>query len=128
VRALLDRQGDGARGELLDWLEAPEASHWEQAGKTLTQIGAVVADRLTPLGRRLLRYPVHPKLARVLLAAGEAGVATLACAMVALMESSGRKSRADDADLHRLGLDLVRRLRPLAGSARRRRLIGNSCG
>ncbi|HEY9855424.1 MAG TPA: ATP-dependent helicase HrpB [Stenomitos sp.] len=91
------------------WLTPPPRDRWQRAQERLMALGAVTPEhRLTPLGRRLLRYPLPPALARVLLAAQDSGQATLCAAMIALMEGSDRRSLADDGDLYRLGLDLVR--------------------
>ncbi len=91
------------------WLTPPPGDRWQRAQDRLLGLGAVTPEqRLTPLGRKILRLPLPPALARVLLAAQEAGHATLCAAMIALMEAADRRSLADDGDLYRLGLDLVR--------------------
>lgn len=93
----------------MTWLTPPPGDRWERALKRLIELGAV-EDRggVTPLGRRLLRLPLPPALAKVLAAAQEAGHATLASAMIALLEAGDRRMLAADGDLYRLGLDLVR--------------------
>lgn len=56
-------------GEMtLNWLTPPPPSAWQYALKTLRTIGAleVESDRLTDLGRRLSRLPVHPALAAMM--------------------------------------------------------------
>jgi ATP-dependent helicase HrpB len=65
----------------------------------------VAEGRITPLGRQLLRYPLTPPLARVLLAAGDQ--AALVAAMIALVEAADRRDIADEGDLFLLGLDLA---------------------
>lgn len=91
------------------WLTPPPGDRWQRAVDRLVSLGAVEPEHgLTPLGRRLLRFPLPPSLARVLLSAQEAGHATLCAAMIALMEAADRRSLSDDGDLYRLGLDLVR--------------------
>ena len=54
------------------WLEPPEPRALERAEQLLTDLGALSADgNITPLGRRMLAFPVHPRYARMLLAAEE---------------------------------------------------------
>ncbi|HEY3305902.1 MAG TPA: ATP-dependent helicase HrpB [Candidatus Binatia bacterium] len=55
------------------WLEAPDARALERAETLLTDLGAVdgVTGAITALGRRMLGFPVHPRYARMLLAAQE---------------------------------------------------------
>jgi len=94
--------------ERLEWLDPPPADRWEQTLSRLTELKALDASlRLTPLGKRLLRFPLPPALARVLLSAKDTGCATLAAAMVALLEAADRKSIADEGDLYRLGVALA---------------------
>lgn len=93
----------------LRWLDAPPGDRWERTQQRLRELKAVdETGKLTPLGRKLLRFPLPPALARVLLAAKESGCATLAAAMVALLEVADRRAIADEGDLYRLGLALVR--------------------
>jgi len=47
--------------------------------------GAQAAGRITALGRRMLRFPVHPRLARIVCEAEARGVAEPACAIAALV-------------------------------------------
>jgi ATP-dependent helicase HrpB len=53
------------------WLEAPEARALERAEMLLTDLGAIddTTGVITELGRRMLAFPVHPRYARMLLAA-----------------------------------------------------------
>ncbi|HEY4395914.1 MAG TPA: ATP-dependent helicase C-terminal domain-containing protein [Polyangia bacterium] len=58
--------------DALAWLEAPPAAAWGAARELLGRLGAVTAGgALTEVGRRMLRFPLHPRLAR-LAAEGEA--------------------------------------------------------
>ena len=69
------------------WLDAPEPQPLAQARATLASLGAVQADTgaITPLGRRLVRFPLHPRLARFLVAAGDLGLTARACLWAALI-------------------------------------------
>jgi ATP-dependent helicase HrpB len=48
----------------------------------LTRLGAIVGTRVTPLGHQMRRLPLHPRLARVLIAAGGAWEAAAACTLL----------------------------------------------
>ena len=76
--------------ESFPWLDPPEPDAVARSRATLEAIGALQpgssAAALTPLGRRLARIPVHPRLGRVLLEAADLGVVERAarwCAIVA---------------------------------------------
>ncbi|HPJ56543.1 MAG TPA: ATP-dependent helicase HrpB [Kiritimatiellia bacterium] len=56
------------------WLEPPEPRALERALTLLRDLGALdAAGDPTPLGLRMLSFPVHPRYARMLLAAAECG-------------------------------------------------------
>ncbi|WZO96985.1 ATP-dependent helicase HrpB [Isosphaeraceae bacterium EP7] len=69
------------------WFEAPPIERLDAARKFLADLGAV-DDRLgmiTPLGRRMLEFPAHPRLARLLIAASDAGFPREGAALAALL-------------------------------------------
>ena len=52
------------------WFEPPEPRALDRAEELLRDLGAVDRqDRLTPLGRKMASFPMHPRYARMLLAA-----------------------------------------------------------
>ena len=54
------------------FIDPPEPRYINDGYKLLEELGAVDADRrLTPLGRRLARLPIDPRIARMLLAGAE---------------------------------------------------------
>jgi ATP-dependent helicase HrpB len=53
------------------WLEPPDPKALENAEQLLTDLGAIAAGKLTSLGRRMLAFPIHPRFARMLVAAEE---------------------------------------------------------
>jgi ATP-dependent helicase HrpB len=57
------------------WLEAPDAPALERAEMLLSDLGAIgdTTGAITPLGRRMLAFPAHPRYARMLLAAHDYG-------------------------------------------------------
>jgi ATP-dependent helicase HrpB len=66
-----------------DWFEAPPAHAVDAALALLRRLGAVDASgALTPEGRELQRLPLHPRLGRILVAAGGAPAAARACAIL----------------------------------------------
>jgi len=89
--ALLDLHAfDIADPATFAWFEAPPPAA-VQAGEALLRRLAAI-DRhgaVTPLGRRMLRFPVHPRLARLLVEGSERGVAGLACGAAALLGERG---------------------------------------
>ncbi len=65
------------------FFEAPPPASIGRALELLGRLGAVDHDRkLTPLGHDLARLPLHPRLARILLAAGGSATAARACALL----------------------------------------------
>jgi ATP-dependent helicase HrpB len=69
----------------LDWLVPPPGAAFEAAEKLLARLGALDGGALTKTGERMLRYPVHPRLARVLVDAEERGGIEDACTLAALL-------------------------------------------
>ncbi len=69
------------------WFEAPAPERLEAAERLLVMLGALSGDdkRLSPLGRRLLAVPAHPRIARLLTAAAEAGYPREGAALAAIL-------------------------------------------
>jgi ATP-dependent helicase HrpB len=68
------------------WFEPPPEAALTAAMELLEQLGARSADApLTPLGQRLLNFPLHPRLARVVVEGERRGVATEAARAAALL-------------------------------------------
>jgi ATP-dependent helicase HrpB len=77
------------------WFEAPESSALHSAGGILEMLGAVRESRLTELGKRLSRLPLHPRIARLMDAAADAGCGDEGAAVAALLsEKDIRRSVA----------------------------------
>ena len=68
------------------WFEAPPATAVAGAVQLLEDLGALHGGCLTERGHRMLRYPVHPRHARVLDEARQRNVANLAAGVVAVLE------------------------------------------
>jgi ATP-dependent helicase HrpB len=65
-----------------EWFEAPPADRLEAAMGLLERLGAVSGRRLTAEGEAMHRLPLHPRLARVLLSAGDSARAAAVCAVL----------------------------------------------
>jgi ATP-dependent helicase HrpB len=77
-----------------DWFEAPPPQALEQAESLLISLGALDGERkVTANGRRMLRLPLHPRLARVVVEAASRGVASEACAVAALLSERDIRAR-----------------------------------
>ncbi len=96
-----------------EWFEAPPREAVEAALDLLARLGALTpARRLSALGARLQRLPLHPRLGRVLLAAGAAPRAALCCALLSeRLPPLSSAPVATDCDLFPL-LDRARELGP----------------
>ena len=91
------------------WLEPPDPKALENAEQLLTDLGALhprsklaqtddlvaKASSLTSLGRRMLAFPVHPRYARMLLAAQEQGCVRAIALIAALTQGRNLLRRAD---------------------------------
>lgn len=77
-----------------DWLDKPDAAAVERAEKLLITLGAITPKSedahsdLTPVGRKMLRLPMHPRYSRMLIEASERGCVNEAAMCAALV--SGR--------------------------------------
>ncbi|MGE3274650.1 MAG: ATP-dependent RNA helicase [Vicinamibacterales bacterium] len=128
------------------WFEAPAPDRVEAALALLVRLGAAAHDRagvggdppahITDVGRALARLPLHPRLGRVLLAAGGAFEAAAACVLLSEAGAPPAPGRATSCDLlpaiddwHRVPSHLQRAAEGLQkaagavlGSARRSRI------
>jgi ATP-dependent helicase HrpB len=70
----------------LRWLDPPPVAPLAQARDLLRQLDAIdAATRITPHGRMLAKLGTHPRLAHMLVRAGEHGAARLACDLAAIL-------------------------------------------
>ena len=69
----------------IDWLDAPPAAAVEHAEELLRQLGAYGL-----LGKEMARYPLHPRLARLIVEARRRGVAEQGCMIAALLSAGER--------------------------------------
>jgi len=104
------------------WLERPDARALERAETLLADLGALARATgempaaagapspatITPVGRKMLRFPVHPRYARMFLAAQERGCVRPIALMAALTQGRsfllrGVDKRTEDAREDALG-------------------------
>jgi ATP-dependent helicase HrpB len=79
---MLDILAWGGDPRAIEWFDPPAREATDAALELLRALGALADDRLTPLGRRMQRLPLHPRLARILVDAAGARHAALACALL----------------------------------------------
>lgn len=95
----------------LSWLNPPPAPALAQARDLLSGLGALTdGGAITPHGRRMAGFGVHPRLAHMMLAGHALGHGALACLVAALLGERDIVRAAPgfrDADL-RLRVDLLR--------------------
>ncbi|RPI82756.1 MAG: ATP-dependent helicase HrpB, partial [Planctomycetaceae bacterium] len=67
------------------WFEAPKPASIEAAEELLDRLGALAGGRLTELGRQLSRFPVPPRVARLLIEGHRLGVRRFAALVAAML-------------------------------------------
>ena len=92
------------------WLEAPSDTALNHAEELLCDLGALAHEGhhtvITELGRRMLAFPVHPRYARMLLAAQEYGCVYQACLVAALTQGRDLLLRNPSKDVSAAREDL----------------------
>lgn len=85
------------------WLEHPGDQRLAHAEELLLDLGALnrsagagMPTSITPLGRSMLQFPLHPRYARMLLAAQELGCVYQACLIAALTQGRDLLIRRTD--------------------------------
>jgi ATP-dependent helicase HrpB len=68
-----------------EWFEPPPAEAIAAGESLLQQLGALASGRITPLGKRMLQIPVHPRLARLVVDGAQAGLLKEAAGLAALL-------------------------------------------
>jgi ATP-dependent helicase HrpB len=111
------------------WFESPARDRLDAAERLLVELGALDPEgrRITPLGRRLLDLPVHPRLGRLLVAAASDGFPREGAELAALLSekdlvlnATGRGPGIRPQPSGRGSSDLLLRLDLLAEAGRAR--------
>ena len=95
------------RAAEFDWLDRPDGDSVERAEALLTILGALdkgtahAVGALTPIGRQMLRLPMHPRFSRMLVEASRRGCVPAAAQCAALVSGRDLLMRLgkDDANL-----------------------------
>jgi ATP-dependent RNA helicase HrpB len=125
--AVLDILAWGGDPRTFEWFDPPSADRVDAAVTLLEQLGAVRDGRVTPVGSRMNRLPLHPRLARMLLQGRGSREVALACALLSERHASARHPATTSSDLlsavdHQQALpphvrDVARRLADIAAGA-----------
>jgi ATP-dependent helicase HrpB len=104
----------------IEWMDAPPAAAVQSAESLLDRLGATEA-----MVHKLARYPLHPRLSRILTAAMERGVGEDGCIAAALLGSGARAEKNDllaaiDSEQDYRTLQQIEQLRRIARPARQR--------
>ena len=97
--AVLDILAWGGSPFTFEWFDAPAPDRLDAAVSLLRQLGAVRDERITPLGARMRRLPLHPRLARMLVEGGGRRDVALACALLSERHATARHVATTSSDL-----------------------------
>ncbi len=81
-----------------DWLDKPDPQAVQRAERLLTMLGALLDADLTPIGRQMLRLPMHPRYSRMLIEASQRGCVPDAALCAALVSGRDLLARLDRDD------------------------------
>ncbi|HWM87541.1 MAG TPA: ATP-dependent helicase HrpB [Kofleriaceae bacterium] len=132
AEAVLALHAAGVAGAF-EWFEAPPPASLSAAEALLERLGALEAGgKLSEVGRRMMRFPLHPRQARVLVEAERRGVADEGCLVAAALSEEGPRRRG--AAAHSSPSDVLDRVDSLASergpavraAAQLRRLVDRS--
>jgi ATP-dependent helicase HrpB len=86
AEAMLELRAHGVDLPVVPWFEPPPAPAVEAARTLLARLGAVdAAGAITPTGRAMLRYPLAPRLARLVVEADRNGYGQEGCLLAAAL-------------------------------------------
>ncbi|HYT73110.1 MAG TPA: ATP-dependent helicase C-terminal domain-containing protein, partial [Vicinamibacterales bacterium] len=97
--AVLDVLAWGGDPFTFEWFERPDPARVDSALRLLEHLGAVRHGRVTSLGERMKRLPLHPRAARMLVDAGGSREVALACALLSERHSTLRHPATTTSDL-----------------------------
>lgn len=97
--AVLDILAWGGDPRTFEWFDAPAPDRVSAAVVLLEQLEAVREGRVTAIGARMQRLPLHPRLARMLLEGGGSRLVALACAFLSERHTLPRHPATTASDL-----------------------------
>ena len=72
--------------QTLAWLDVPPAAAWSAGLQLLVDLGALDhSGSVTPVGRAMARFPLHPRLSRLLMRSQELGCVNLGIELAAIL-------------------------------------------
>jgi ATP-dependent helicase HrpB len=96
---VLDVLAWGGNPRTLDWFDRPSDEAVDGAFRLLDRLAATASGSLTDLGRDMQRLPIHPRLARMLIASGGARDIARACAVLSERQFVAAGPSATSSDL-----------------------------
>jgi ATP-dependent helicase HrpB len=97
--AVLDVLAWGGDPSTFEWFEKPDPARVDAALQLLEVLGAVGDGRVTPIGDRMKRLPLHPRLARMFVEGGGSRDVALACALLSERHAAPRHAPTTTSDL-----------------------------
>ena len=90
------------KAAMFDWLDKPDPQAVERAEKLLHTLGAIDphTEELTPIGRQMLRLPMHPRYSRMMVEASRRGCVRAAALCAALVSGRDLLQRLRREDKH----------------------------
>lgn len=76
----------------LPWLQPPPKELLENAAQLLIRLGAIKENAISPLGYQLSKFAVHPRQARIILAADQRGYGSAGALLAALINARDIRS------------------------------------
>ncbi len=94
--------------EAFPWVTPPPAHAVEKATILLQELGALDdAGDVTPIGARMVAFPLHPRIARMLIAAEHYGCVPTMCLVAALLQERSILLRRPGSAIRERQLDLL---------------------
>ena len=96
---VLDIIAWGGHPRALNWFERPRRDAIDAALTLLERLGAIESGRLTAIGQQMRSLPLHPRLARILIAGEGSPIVAKACALLSERLLLPRRSATTSSDL-----------------------------
>jgi ATP-dependent helicase HrpB len=83
----------------LNWITLPPPGAVTQAKELLAQLEAVAENKITERGKKMALMPAHPRIAHMLLSAGNKSLLSLATDLAALLEEKNPVTESSSTDI-----------------------------